>query len=215
VNQKRASILRWPGPILDVLGALNDQVRPRLPNGQNLHNRPHPQFYRKHNCIARAISKYASNTRLSLGSISSNDVPVPRCDLETGAASGCAMPAATPWPMPAMIRGRCKIGSVTARSSIRSATPNCRRHSSRTSGAEFYGRGFEAHTAALARRGLPRPIWSRLSFLQCLSDLLQCAADHKDTKMGGGSLHVNSNQLRMLAGVTTAQLLVYRFERIK
>ena len=44
------------------------------------------------------------------------------------------MPAATLWRMRDIIRWRCKIGSATARSSTRCATPSCRQLGSRTSG---------------------------------------------------------------------------------
>jgi hypothetical protein len=37
VNQKLTSVLCWPRPILDVLGAVNDEVGPWLSNRENLH----------------------------------------------------------------------------------------------------------------------------------------------------------------------------------
>jgi hypothetical protein len=50
------------------------------------------------------------------------------------------MPAATPWQMQAMIRGRCKIGLAIVRSNKRYATPSFRQRGSRTFGAANAGR---------------------------------------------------------------------------
>lgn len=87
----------------------------------------------------------------------------------------CGMPAATRWRMPATTRAPSRIGSVIARFSTPSGTPNWRRLGSRTSGAR--GRRHRPQIAAdavrVARRPppvpTPPPPTRRTTFNQCVT----------------------------------------------